>query len=82
MEEKGLIRYWDQWFRRIPAQCIENTRKVIHKQPRVKNPRLSLKKLTGAFMIILVGYVLALFSFFVEVIGKFRSTRLLICRKN
>ena len=70
MEENGLKNYWDEWFRRIPPKCVENTKRV-HKQQRVQNPRLSVKNLTGAFVILVIGYVFALLAFIGEKIGCF-----------
>ena len=62
------MRYWDQWYRRIPSKCIEQTKKVENQRNhgRAKNPCLSLKNLTGAFVVLLIGYALALLIYISE----------------
>ena len=67
MNERGLMEYWGQMYRRIPLQCLVNTKGMRQKKaPNNKSSRLSLKNLTGAFVVLLVGYPLALLAFFFE----------------
>jgi hypothetical protein len=65
MQQIGLIDFWDLWFRPMPPQCSGN----IHgnKMPDKKHkPALSLKNLTGAFLVIAVGLSLSLLVFLIE----------------
>jgi hypothetical protein len=64
MQQIGLIDFWDLWFRPMPPQCTGN----IHgnKMPDKKHKPLSLKNLTGAFLVIAVGLSLSLLVFLIE----------------
>ena len=66
MNERGLMEYWGQMYRRIPLQCLANTKGMRQKKAPNNKSRLSLKNLTGAFVVLLVGYALALLAFFFE----------------
>lgn len=73
--EAGLIDYWDVWFRPMPLQCMENlggdskTLKLKNKKP----PALTLKNLTGAFVILLFGFGLSFIIFLSEKIVSMPS---------
>ena len=67
MYERGLMDYWGQMYRRIPPQCLANTKGARQKkEPDNNKSRLSLKNLTGAFIVLLVGYALALLAYIFE----------------
>ena len=68
------MQYWDHWFRRIPPKCLANINKVQQKKAPNNKSRLSLKNLTGAFIILLVGYSLAILSFISERIAHTLQT--------
>ena len=74
LEEKGLTSYWLTWFRRIPPKCLENTKRV-HKKQSYYNPRLSLQNLTGAFVILFIGYIVALMAFIGENVTSFANNK-------
>lgn len=61
----GLIKHWDLWFRPMPRQCME-TIKSGYTTPTNKHTPLSLKNLTGAFIVLLVGFTLSLLAFLCE----------------
>jgi len=65
LQQIGLINYWDLWFRPMPRQCMENI-KSGYTTPTNKHPPLSLKNLTGAFIVLLVGFSLSLLAFLCE----------------
>ncbi|XP_057365455.2 glutamate receptor ionotropic, delta-1-like [Daphnia carinata] len=65
LHQTGLINYWDIWFRPMPGQCMENI-KSGYSKPKNKHPPLSLKNLTGAFLVLLVGLCLSLLAFLGE----------------
>ncbi|XP_046449165.1 ionotropic receptor 93a-like [Daphnia pulex] len=65
LQEMGLIKYWDLWFRPMPRQCME-TIKSGYTTPTNKHTHLSLKNLTGAFIVLLVGFFLSLLAFLCE----------------
>ena len=56
-------------YRRIPPPCLANTKRVKQKKELNNKSRLSLKNLTGAFVVLLIGYALALLAFVLERIG-------------
>jgi hypothetical protein len=56
----GLVDYWDVWFRPMPPQCQGNIKSV--NPPNTKNlktnnksPALTLRNLTGAFIVLCFG---------------------------
>ena len=76
MEEYGLMKHWSQWFRKVPSKCLANTKIEEKKKQAPTNTaktRLSLKNLTGAFIVLLVGYAISLLTFFLERIANFIS---------
>ncbi|KAI9563542.1 hypothetical protein GHT06_011005 [Daphnia sinensis] len=67
LQERGLVNYWDLWFRPMPVQCTENFKPSRLQSSRTqKHPPLSLKNLTGAFLVLLVGISLAFLAFLCE----------------
>jgi hypothetical protein len=70
LQQIGLIDYWDLWFRPMPPQCMGNI-KSSYKTTTKKHPPLSLKNLTGAFIILLVGFSFSLLVFLCEQITSF-----------
>ena len=66
LEERGFMIYWDQLYYRVPSKCLANTKKEKQKKAPDNKSRLSLKNLTGAFIVLLVGYALAILSFIFE----------------
>ena len=61
LQENGLFGYWDLWFRTMPHKCIENI-----KETKDKNQPLSLKNLTGAFIVLAAGLSLSFLAFIHE----------------
>ncbi len=70
--QTGLIDYWDLWFRPMPLQCLDNIKSVYKPQNsktlKMKNrpPALTLKNLTGAFIVLLLGFSLSFLAFLCE----------------
>ncbi len=70
--QTGIIDYWDLWFRPMPLQCLSNIKNVYKpknsKTSKMKNrpPALSLKNLTGAFIVLLFGFSLSFLAFLGE----------------
>ncbi|EFX87004.1 hypothetical protein DAPPUDRAFT_235850 [Daphnia pulex] len=73
--EAGLIDYWDVMLRPIPLQCLKNIGKDSNmlKLKSKKPPALTLKNLTGAFIILLLGFSLSLLAFLCEKIVSMPS---------
>ncbi|EFX87003.1 hypothetical protein DAPPUDRAFT_312492 [Daphnia pulex] len=70
--QTGIIDYWDLWFRPMPLQCLDNI-KSVYKPPnsktlKMKNrpPALTLKNLTGAFIVLSLGFSLSFLAFLCE----------------
>ncbi len=66
MNAFGLIEHWIASNYANPHQCLK-------KNVRKENPRLSLKNLTGAFVVLLVGWGTSFFIFLAERLNKRRS---------
>ena len=60
MAQFGFIQHWEKTFQTQPDECLTNYNDIPDK------PRISLKNLSGAFLILLVGLPLALLAFIVE----------------
>ena len=74
LKENGLFSYWDLWIRPYPRQCEANVNGLAEKQPRdLQLRRLSIKNLTGAFIILSSGFGLSLLAFMCELIAFQRS---------
>jgi hypothetical protein len=66
LQQTGILDHWDSWFRPLPPQCNANNRKQSKKTGTVRNAALSLKNLTGAFVVLLIGFSLSFLVFLVE----------------
>ena len=68
----GLLDYWESKLRPMPSQCMKNLNmgdNTKNNSPSDgKHRRLSLKNLSGAFVVLAVGFCLSLFAFLVEII--------------
>jgi ionotropic glutamate receptor len=64
--QSGLMDHWDLWFYPIPRQCMANTR--IGNKPDSKHSAISLKNLTGPFVILSIGFSLSFLAFLCELI--------------
>jgi hypothetical protein len=70
--QTGIIDHWDLWFRPMPLQCLPNFKSVYKpknsKTLKMKNnpPALSLKNLTGAFIVLVFGFSISLLAFLGE----------------
>ena len=60
MQQFGLIQHWGKQFIPQPGECRNNYQNVPEK------PRISLKNLSGAFLILVVGLTLAFLAFIME----------------
>ncbi|XP_046641479.1 ionotropic receptor 93a-like [Daphnia pulicaria] len=68
----GLIDHWDTWFRPMPPQC--NGKPPNGNKTKKLSP-LSLKNLTGAFLVLLVGLSLSILVFLIEKINSVSKCR-------
>lgn len=64
--QSGLIDYWEIWFRPMPRQCQGKIKSGYTPPDKNQHPPLSLKNLTGAFIVITVGLSLSLLAFVCE----------------
>jgi hypothetical protein len=75
LHQIGLVDFWDAWIRPMPLQC-DGKPPIVSKKNKV-NP-LSLKNLTGAFLVLLVGMSLSILAFLGEKIVSIRQRRLAV----
>jgi len=68
MREAGLVDHWIKEFRAKAHQCVKNKRNSKIEKDDI-NP-LTLRGLTGAFIVLLAGVVLAFVVFIGERISK------------
>lgn len=72
LRENGLMNFWDTWFRPIPPQCAAHVKGQAEKEfgkESEKNHglrRLSLRNLTGAFVVLFIGVGLSFVAFIYE----------------
>jgi hypothetical protein len=86
IQQIGVVDFWDTWFRPMPPQCNGKP----HSGNKTKTSPLSLKNLTGAFLVLLVGLSLSILSFLIEKIisiheqhgSRTRSNKLNQCPNN
>jgi hypothetical protein len=72
--QTGIIDHWDSWFRPMPRQCMANVKKGYKKRESEHRP-ISLKNLTGAFIILLIGFSVSFLAFLVEQIISMSDNR-------
>ena len=76
LQEAGLLVEWEKWYAPSASKCMKvNERNGI--------PRLSLKHLSSAFVILIASYVISLTAFAAEnivekLIRFYRSSRVLL----
>ena len=75
LHQIGLVDFWDTWFRPMPPQCDGKPQNVNKKD---KVMPISLKKVTGAFLVLLGGMSLSILAFLGEKIVSFRQRRLAV----
>ena len=63
----GLLEFWTLQYQSDVRKCLDKSEKLMQVKPSSDGPpRLSLRNLTGAFVILLFGYMVALFVFVAE----------------
>jgi hypothetical protein len=65
LHQTGLIDFWDTWFRPMPPQCTGDI-KSGNRKSKNKNSSLSIKNLTGPFLVFAVGLSLSFVAFILE----------------
>ena len=64
MCQHGFMDIWEDWFRKIPEKCLSNVNKQgPTTSKRDKAATISFRNLTGAFVVLITVYCLALFAF-------------------
>ena len=64
LREAGLLSEWEKWYIPLPSKCMELNK-------RIDKPQLSLKHLSSAFVILIVGCVLSTIVFILEMMPIF-----------
>ena len=59
MRAIGLIDIWTQWYQPDVRQCLDEAEKITKTAAQKEPHRLSLQNLTGAFVVLLIGYVVS-----------------------
>ena len=75
LSQSGLSDYWEILFRPMPRQCQGKIRSGYKSPDNKKHPPLSLKNLTGAFAVLLIGFSLSFLAFLVEQIISMSGRR-------
>jgi|688.fasta_scaffold418678_1 ionotropic glutamate receptor len=73
MRAIGLIDIWTRWYQPDVRQCLNEADKITKTAPKREPPRLSRKNLTGAFVVLLIGYLVSFLVFLVENIFGHRN---------
>jgi hypothetical protein len=66
MREAGLLNHWIKQVRPDVRRCLSKAKEKYNSSPETAFSALSLKNLNGAFIILGIGYVTALFVFIGE----------------
>ena len=67
LQAAGLFGEWEKWYLPSTSKCTKvNERKEM--------PRLSLKNLSSAFVLLIAGYLLSLAVFITEKLIRFHRT--------
>jgi ionotropic glutamate receptor len=75
MRAAGLMDIWTQWYQPDIQKCLTEKDKITKKVSRKESPRLSLKNLTGAFVVLLIGYLVSFVAFLAENIMSYGRNR-------
>jgi hypothetical protein len=70
VQQTGVVDFWDTWIRPMPPQCNGKPQSGNKKK---KTTPLSLKNLTGAFLVLSVGLSLSFLAFLVEKVISIRE---------
>jgi hypothetical protein len=73
VQQIGVVDFWDTWIRPMPPQCNGKPQSGNKKK---KTTPLSLKNLTGAFLVLSVGLSLSFLAFLVEKVISIRERHL------
>ena len=65
IHQAGLFDYLEGIYRRMPSQCLKNYKTGL-KSSKNQRITLSLKNLTGAFIVLLVGLGISFLAFIYE----------------
>jgi hypothetical protein len=68
LQQTGIIDKWDWLFHPTPHQCMANVINSGKKRPETKNLSISLKNLTGAFVVYFIGFSFSFLTFLCELI--------------
>lgn len=68
MSESGLIQHWKQIHCPNNKQCKDTQRNIIGRRTKIGPKKLSLKDLQSSFFLWSIGALLALMTFFTELI--------------
>ncbi len=79
LQQSGIIDYWELLFRPMPPQC--NGKPSDGNKAPNQHSSLSFKNLTGAFIVLLVGFSFSSLAFLFEQIIFKRERRLGRSRK-
>ena len=66
MDENGLFDFWWKQFSANPTYCFNKIQQQINQKGRKDKKPLTLKSLSGAFLVLGIGYALAIVAFIVE----------------
>ena len=70
IDATGLSTYWGHQFRPLNMEKLIKQQCIDWKQPVSELTRLSLKGLSGGFLVLVVGYVLAILTFVLEFLAR------------
>ena len=66
MDENGLFDFWWKQFSANPTYCFHKIQQQINQKGRKDKKPLTLKSLSGAFLVLCIEYTLAIAAFIVE----------------
>jgi len=64
MEAAGMLNFWRKQFAADPSRCLNNKNSYAKKEG--KKPRLSIIHLSGAFVLLVAGFIISGITFIFE----------------
>ena len=74
MEGAGMLEFWLKQYSDDPTYCLTKIQRQMKEKSGKR--RLTLNNLSGAFLVLFIGYVLSIIAFILELCTAWRQRRL------
>lgn len=73
-QQAGLFDHWESGFNPMPPQCMATTKSGNQKPQETKPSVIKLSNLTGAFVVLLIGFSASFLIFLFELKNNFHTS--------